>query len=114
MSRDIKLYVDNILESIFKIERYIAETATLEAFMEDGKTFDTVVMNLQVIGESVKQIPADRREAYPQIDWKGIIGLRDIISHAYDLLEEDIIWDAVQNELPLLRDCILLIKAELQ
>ena len=106
MSRDLRLYLNNILVSILKIEAYIADTKTLESFTQDGKTFDAVVMNLQVIGESIKQTPDDVRDAYPQIAWKSIAGLRDIISHTYDLLEEEIIWDAVQNELPQLRSCI--------
>ncbi|MEL6553485.1 MAG: DUF86 domain-containing protein [Cyanobacteria bacterium J06621_11] len=113
MSRDLQLYLDNILVSILKIEAYVADTKTLETFSQDSKTFDAVVMNLQVIGESIKQIPNAVRSAYPQIAWKSIAGLRDIISHTYDLLEEDIIWDAVQNELPQLRDCITQMKAKL-
>ena len=106
MSRDLRLYLDNILASILKIETYIANTQTSAAFAQDSKTFDAVAMNLQVIGESVKQIPDELRSTYPDIDWKSIAGLRDIISHTYDLLEEDIIWDAIKNELPSLRECV--------
>ena len=113
MSRDLRLYLENISVSILKIEAYIANTDTLEAFTQDGKTFDAVVMNLQVIGESIKQIPNGVRDAYPQIAWKSIAGLRDISSHTYDLLEEEIIWDAVKNELPQLRSCIDQMKADL-
>ncbi|MEL6352216.1 MAG: HepT-like ribonuclease domain-containing protein [Cyanobacteria bacterium J06627_28] len=113
MSRDLRLYLENILASIIKIEAYIADTKTLEAFIQDGKTFDAVVMNLQVIGESVKQIPDHLRMTYHQIAWKSIAGLRDIISHTYDLLEEEIIWDAVHNELPQLYECIKQIQSDL-
>lgn len=113
MLRDLSLYLDEILNSIAKIRRYTADLSTVEEFAKDEETFDAVVMNLQVIGEAVKQIPSIYRETYPQIDWKGTIGLRDIISHTYASLDEDMIWDIVQNELTELQHCIMSVKENL-
>ena len=104
MLRDLRLYLTNIQNSIAKINAYIEGIDTAEAFYQDSKTFDAVVMNLQLIGESVKYIPSDMRSEYPQVPWRSIAGLRDIISHTYDLLEEEIIWDVVRNELFLLHE----------
>lgn len=104
MSRDLRLYLTNIQSSITKINTYIEGIDSIEDFLQDGKTFDAVVMNLQIIGESVKYIPPDMCSEHPQIPWKSVVGLRDIISHTYDLLEEEIIWDVVRNELSLLHD----------
>jgi uncharacterized protein with HEPN domain len=63
--------------------------------------------------EAVKNIPDDLREAYPQIEWRKIAGLRDFIAHAYFMLDDEIIWDVIQTKLQPLEECILLIKDNL-
>ncbi|HEY9807581.1 MAG TPA: DUF86 domain-containing protein, partial [Candidatus Obscuribacterales bacterium] len=80
--RYLALYLDDILSSIDKIERYTA-TLTRESFAADDRTLDAVAYNLQVIGEAVKNIPNELRDRYPQIEWCKIAGLRDILAHAY-------------------------------
>ena len=95
MSRDLNLYLSEILNSIVKIERYLADIETEEALVSDERTFDAVAMNLQVIGEAVRYIPDDLRMANSQIRWSSVVGLRNIISHAYASLDSEIIWDAV-------------------
>lgn len=113
MSHDINLYLTEILSCIAKIERYLADIETQEALEKDDKTFDAVAMNLQVIGEAVRYIPDELRAANPQIKWSSIVGLRNIISHAYASLDPEIIWDTVQNKLTELRNCVAKIKEEL-
>jgi uncharacterized protein with HEPN domain len=112
VSRDLTLYLEDILNSIAKIERYTTGM-TQATLVEDERTFDAVALNLQIIGEAVKNIPDDRREAYPQIEWRKIAGLRDFIAHAYFSLDDEIIWDVIQNKLNDLRDCILQMKNDL-
>ena len=112
MSRNLALYLDDILTSIGKIERYTANM-TREAFVADERTFDAVAHNLQVLGEAVKNIPDDVRDRYPQIEWRKIAGLRDILAHAYFAIDDEIIWDIVQTKLNALRDCITTMKADL-
>ncbi len=81
--------------------------------VEDERTFDAVALNLQIIGEAVKNISDDVRVAYPQIEWRKIAGLRDFIAHAYFMLDDEIIWDVIQTKLQPLKECVLLIKANL-
>lgn len=69
-------------------------------FNADAKTFDAVVFNLEVIGEAVKHIPNELRTRYPQVDWKRIAGLRDVIAHGYFGLNRQLLWDIVQNRVP--------------
>jgi uncharacterized protein with HEPN domain len=57
-----------------------------------------VLRNLEVIGEAVKQLPAEVRAAHPDVEWQKIAGLRDILIHAYFGI--DIVWDVVSNKLP--------------
>jgi uncharacterized protein with HEPN domain len=80
MSRDLRLYLTDILSSIQKIQDYTAGM-NYDDLIEDNKTFDAVVHNLQIIGEATKQIPDEIRRKYPETAWRKIGGLRDIIAH---------------------------------
>jgi uncharacterized protein with HEPN domain len=99
MSRDYKVYLDDILEAAANIRSYTSGI-TREAFTQDKKTFDAVVRNLEIIGEAIKNIPDSIRSRYPDIEWKKIAGLRDILIHEYFGVDAEIIWDIVQNKLP--------------
>ncbi len=67
MSRNLRLYLSDILNSISKIERYTAGMS-YEQLIADELTFDAVVHNLQIIGEAVKNIPPEVRDRYPQVE----------------------------------------------
>ncbi len=99
MSRDLRLYLTDILIAGEKVLRY-TEGMKFENFVADDRTFDAVIRNLQIIGEAVKNIPDDVRELNPEIEWRKIAGLRDILAHAYFQIEDEIIWDVVENKIP--------------
>jgi uncharacterized protein with HEPN domain len=105
MSRNFKLYFEDILNSISKIQRYV-QNLNYQQFIADEKTFDAVAYNLQIIGEAVKNVPPEIRQNYPQVEWRKIAGLRDIIAHAYFTIDELIIWDIVDTKLPNLKNQI--------
>ena len=99
MSRDLRLYLTDILIAGEKVLRY-TEGMNFENFVADDRTFDAVIRNLQIIGEAVKNIPNDVRELNPEMEWRKIAGLRDILAHAYFQIEDEIIWDVMQNKVP--------------
>ena len=101
MSRELRLYLTDILIAGEKVLRY-TEGMIFENFVADDRTFDAVIRNLQIIGEAVKNIPDDVRELNPEMEWRKIAGLRDILAHAYFQIEDEIIWDIVQNKIPAL------------
>jgi len=98
MPRDYKAYLEDIVQAAQKINRYISGLS-LQTFSADEKTIDAVVRNLEVIGEAVRNIPADIRERYPEIEWHRIAGLRNILIHEYLDLDPDKVYDRLQNGL---------------
>jgi len=102
MPRDFRIYLHDILESIEKIQEY-TEGMTFSDFFSDSKTVDAVVRNFEIMGEGVKNLPEDICIRYPQVEWKNIASLRDILIHQYSAIDLEIIWDIVQNKLPILK-----------
>lgn len=99
MSRDFRLYLTDMCASAEKVLRY-TRGLTFAEFIKDEKTFDAVLRNLEVIGEAAKHVPQEVRKRYPQVEWHRIAGLRDVVIHEYFGLDEEILWDVVQNEVP--------------
>ena len=102
MPQDYKVYMEDILAAAEKVIRYTTGLSP-ENFVQDEKTFDAVIRNLEIIGEAVKNIPDDVRKQFPDIEWKKIAGLRDILIHEYFGIDVEIVWDVITNKLPSLK-----------
>jgi uncharacterized protein with HEPN domain len=101
-NRPADLLLDDIRESIAKIERY---TSGLDqtGFEADDKSVDAVVRNLEIIGEAARQMPEEFTRRNPQIEWRKIAGLRNRIVHDYFGLDLEIIWQIIRYDLPALK-----------
>ena len=109
--RDWRLFVEDILESIDLIEAYVKDME-FDDFRNDRKTIDAVVRNFEIIGEASRNIPDEIKNRYQNIDWKGMIGLRNRIAHEYFGLDISIIWFILKQELPMLKEKIEMILKE--
>ena len=98
MHRDFRLYLDDISESIQQIRIYLADQNEA-AFIKDRKTQDAVIRNLEIIGEAAGKLPEQIQKGEPEIDWRKITGLRNILIHEYFGINLPIVWDVVQNKL---------------
>ncbi len=99
MLRDSSVFLDDILRAIAKIRRY-TRGMTKSVFHADEKTVDAVVRNLEIIGEAAKRVPDSFRMNHPQVEWRRIGSLRDILTHEYFGVDMDIFWDILKNKLP--------------
>jgi uncharacterized protein with HEPN domain len=97
--REPGLLLDDVRVACAKIGRYLAGYDQA-AFLADEKTIDAVVRNLEVVGEAVKQLPAEFREQHPRIPWRQIAGLRNRIVHDYAGVDLEIVWHISQEALP--------------
>jgi uncharacterized protein with HEPN domain len=101
MQRDYRAYLEDILEAAGAAREFVAGMGKDE-LTKDRRTRDAVVRNLEIIGEAAKKLPAQMRPDHPEVEWKKIAGLRDILVHDYFGIDMDIVWDIVQNKLPVL------------
>jgi uncharacterized protein with HEPN domain len=110
--RDIRVYLDDILESISKIEEYLKDVTEL-SFEINFEKQDAVIRRFEIIGEAVKQIPASVKNKYPEIPWRIIAGLRDISIHNYFGLSPNLVWKVPKEDAPDLKRSIQKVKNDL-
>lgn len=106
--RQWRLFIEDILECIGKIEEY-TEDMSFDEFGKDSKTVDAVVRNLEVIGEASKNVPDEVKKQYQKIYWEGMIGLRNRIVHEYFGVDLKIVWHIIKEELPALKEKMKLV-----
>ena len=101
MSRDDAFVLD-ILKAAHLASEFIGDL-TKQAFFKDIKTQSSVMHQLLLIGEAVKRLSDDFRSAHPDIEWKRIAGMRDVLIHQYDEVDLEEVWKTVQVEIPKLK-----------
>ena len=92
------------LEHILDEARYLLdESRGLErdSFLGDRTLKRAFVRSIEVMGEAVKQLPDSIRQQYPDVDWRGIAGMRDRLIHFYHGVDYETVWDAVTGKVPL-------------
>jgi uncharacterized protein with HEPN domain len=106
-------FLKDIGEAIRRIKAY-TDAMTYDRFLEDLKTQDAVVRNLEIIGEATKSLSMGLREKYSEVPWRGMAGVRDRLIHHYFGINLDVVWSIVTSELPTLESQIDAIMQEEQ
>ncbi|MCR1795701.1 DUF86 domain-containing protein [Leptospira sp. id769339] len=111
MQRDFGAYLQDIIESINEIEKFTSGINSKAIFVSNIEKKRAVERDIEIIGEAVKKLPDSLRNFHPEIEWKKIAGIRDILAHGYFSIDDDIIWDIIKNRLTSLKEaCTDLLK----
>jgi uncharacterized protein with HEPN domain len=97
--RQYDFYMDDILTSMLRIREYIGNHR-FEQFKRNYLIVDAVVRNFEIIGEASKSIPKKIQKKYPEIPWKKMYGLRNLIAHEYFGIDYEMIWEIATVNLP--------------
>ncbi len=100
--KDAKIYLGHIMEAADKIREYTSGMDE-KAFISNSLVRDAVVRNIEIIGEAVKNLPAEFREKHPEIEWKDIAGMRDRIAHFYFGIDWKLVWETASANIPELK-----------
>lgn len=120
---DIELVSSSLIKTNTAIERILERSETIlsaDDFLQTPsgvERMESICMLLIAIVESVKRVDkaTDKRLLiqYPDVDWKGIMGMRDIIAHHYFDIDAEVVFDVIKNSLPAVRETIIRIIASL-
>jgi uncharacterized protein with HEPN domain len=94
-----KDFLTHIREAMKRTTSY-TEQMTYEEFLEDIKTQDAVIRNIEIIGEAIKNLSEQLRSRYTEIPWKSMAGMRDKLIHHYFGVNFSIVWKVAKEELP--------------
>jgi uncharacterized protein with HEPN domain len=111
MPREYEDYLRDLLDSIEKIRNFIKDI-DFEGFKKDDKTKFAVIRALEIIGEATKHISEESRKKYPEVPWKEMAGMRDVLAHDYFGVDEETIWLTAKEKIPQLKPSIEKILAE--
>ncbi len=112
MRRNHKLFIQDILDCITRIEKFVGEMR-FDEFVQDDKTSSAVVRKLEIIGEATKNIPKEIRKKYRDIPWTDMAKMRDKIIHFYFGVDYEIVWKVTKERLPELKPKIIQILKDL-
>ncbi len=105
MTRDVTDYLQDILENIDTANNFVSGL-TYEQFQADKRTIYAVTRAIEIIGEATKSISLSIRDRYPAVPWRSITGMRDKVVHQYFGVNNQVLWETVQQDLPLSKPII--------
>jgi uncharacterized protein with HEPN domain len=75
----------------------------LDSFLNDTRTAYAVERCLSIVGEALRHVPEEVREAHPEVPWRDVVGMRNRLAHDYLRTDREIVWQTVWTDIPALR-----------
>ena len=100
-NREWRFYIADMIGCAEKVIAY-TDGFNQERFSKGGLNFDATLRNLELIGEAATRIPESVRTAHPQIPWRQVIATRNRLIHGYLGIDNDTLWNIVQDDVPAL------------
>ena len=98
-NREWHSFINDMIECSEAVLRF-TDGKDIHEFAGDELTYKATLWDLRIIGEAARRIPDEVRRANPHIEWRQAIGMRDRITHAYEAIDVDIVWDTIQTDIP--------------
>ena len=93
------LYIEDMIEFGERVLSY-NEGLDQDNFLADRRTYDATLRNIELIGEAASLVPEYAREGHPDIPWRRIVGTRNRVAHGYLGIDNDVVWDIIQTDVP--------------
>jgi len=112
MKKEPKIFIAHIIESIGEIEKH-TRNISLAGFIKSTLVQDAAIRRLEIIGEAVRRIPPEVKTAVPDIPWKQIAGLRNVLIHEYFGVDLRLVWKVIAKDIPNLKKSVIKLQKKL-
>ena len=102
MKKDDLIYVEHIYDRIVRIQKYM-QNISMDSFINNEEKREAIERNFEIMGEAASRISEEFKKKYFEVNWKDIKSMRNFLIHDYEEVDMQIMWDTIQNDLPILK-----------
>ncbi|HCY40923.1 MAG TPA: DUF86 domain-containing protein [Prolixibacteraceae bacterium] len=108
-----RVRLQHILDAILEIEDYLKDTDLLD-FMQNSMMRFACIKQMEIIGEAGNHVSNEIKTRFSSVEWAQIVGMRNVFVHEYFGVDSSLVWEIIKNDLPDLKEKIILILKSLQ